>query len=160
MRWPFTSLAGAKHQPVTFGLVPEDGCLARRAGVAGQIPVGSGDDAWAIALVRQFHNPLNFRLIPAVLPLARRWESPRLLLADLRRSRWAPLPRLSGRCRPRRSLGEGAGRGKDDLRCHSRKSRRQFGMAIERQDRKSTRLNSSHGYISYAVFCLKKKKNA
>src|SRR2546429_976404 len=27
------------------------------------------------------------------------------------------------------------------------------------QDRKSTRLNSSHGYISYAVFCLKKKHN-
>src|ERR1041385_9313101 len=27
-----------------------------------------------------------------------------------------------------------------------------------RADRKSTRLNSSHGYISYAVFCLKKKK--
>src|SRR2546422_6228723 len=26
------------------------------------------------------------------------------------------------------------------------------------RDRKSTRLNSSHGYISYAVFCLKKKK--
>src|SRR5687768_18308275 len=32
--------------------------------------------------------------------------------------------------------------------------RRAFG----RRDRKSTRLNSSHGYISYAVFCLKKKK--
>src|SRR2546422_7924202 len=30
--------------------------------------------------------------------------------------------------------------------------------ALERIDRKSTRLNSSHGYISYAVFCLKKKK--
>src|SRR2546429_7230547 len=29
-----------------------------------------------------------------------------------------------------------------------------------RPDRKSTRLNSSHGYISYAVFCLKKKKNS
>src|SRR5256884_7197969 len=29
-----------------------------------------------------------------------------------------------------------------------------------RRDRKSTRLNSSHGYISYAVFCLKKKKHA
>src|SRR2546422_8181662 len=29
---------------------------------------------------------------------------------------------------------------------------------IEYIDRKSTRLNSSHGYISYAVFCLKKKK--
>src|SRR2546429_4825607 len=28
------------------------------------------------------------------------------------------------------------------------------------RDRKSTRLNSSHGYISYAVFCLKKKKTA
>src|SRR5687768_18016571 len=28
-----------------------------------------------------------------------------------------------------------------------------------RIDRKSTRLNSSHGYISYAVFCLKKKTN-
>src|SRR2546422_7652027 len=28
----------------------------------------------------------------------------------------------------------------------------------KRKDRKSTRLNSSHGYISYAVFCLKKKK--
>src|SRR2546422_6434154 len=32
-------------------------------------------------------------------------------------------------------------------------------FAGRRQDRKSTRLNSSHGYISYAVFCLKKKKN-
>src|SRR2546429_3403055 len=31
--------------------------------------------------------------------------------------------------------------------------------ASSREDRKSTRLNSSHGYISYAVFCLKKKKN-
>src|SRR2546429_870073 len=29
---------------------------------------------------------------------------------------------------------------------------------VNRKDRKSTRLNSSHGYISYAVFCLKKKK--
>src|SRR2546422_7129935 len=30
-------------------------------------------------------------------------------------------------------------------------------LARNRADRKSTRLNSSHGYISYAVFCLKKK---
>src|SRR2546422_1304173 len=30
-------------------------------------------------------------------------------------------------------------------------------LLARRQDRKSTRLNSSHGYISYAVFCLKKK---
>src|SRR2546422_4429775 len=32
------------------------------------------------------------------------------------------------------------------------------GPALDPGDRKSTRLNSSHGYISYAVFCLKKKK--
>src|SRR5687768_17679240 len=39
--------------------------------------------------------------------------------------------------------------------------RKQFldaGKGVAVQDRKSTRLNSSHGYISYAVFCLKKKK--
>src|SRR6266403_4966543 len=32
-------------------------------------------------------------------------------------------------------------------------------LECARQDRKSTRLNSSHVEISYAVFCLKKKKN-
>src|SRR2546422_8060587 len=32
------------------------------------------------------------------------------------------------------------------------------GRHLADRDRKSTRLNSSHGYISYAVFCLKKKK--
>src|SRR2546422_6352508 len=32
------------------------------------------------------------------------------------------------------------------------------GKVLAEKDRKSTRLNSSHGYISYAVFCLKKKK--
>src|SRR2546422_6193265 len=37
-------------------------------------------------------------------------------------------------------------------------SRRRRAHAAVREDRKSTRLNSSHGYISYAVFCLKKKK--
>src|SRR5687768_7354594 len=31
-------------------------------------------------------------------------------------------------------------------------------LHLQLLDRKSTRLNSSHGYISYAVFCLKKKK--
>src|SRR5687768_17716310 len=34
---------------------------------------------------------------------------------------------------------------------------RDQGPDPRREDRKSTRLNSSHGYISYAVFCLKKK---
>src|SRR2546422_1194346 len=36
--------------------------------------------------------------------------------------------------------------------------REPYDVAIVDVDRKSTRLNSSHGYISYAVFCLKKKK--
>src|SRR2546422_2956918 len=36
--------------------------------------------------------------------------------------------------------------------------KRLLGGASSTGDRKSTRLNSSHGYISYAVFCLKKKK--
>src|SRR2546422_1232150 len=41
-----------------------------------------------------------------------------------------------------------------DVLCRSAASSRM----LEVRDRKSTRLNSSHGYISYAVFCLKKKK--
>src|SRR5205809_3098784 len=36
--------------------------------------------------------------------------------------------------------------------------RPRFPGVVLAQDRKSTRLNSSHGYISYAVFCLKKQK--
>src|SRR2546422_5377215 len=36
--------------------------------------------------------------------------------------------------------------------------RHDLALLGEFRDRKSTRLNSSHGYISYAVFCLKKKK--
>src|SRR2546422_8380964 len=45
-------------------------------------------------------------------------------------------------------------------RCSERLDRRLAPRtgALHTQDRKSTRLNSSHGYISYAVFCLKKKK--
>src|SRR2546422_10898535 len=39
----------------------------------------------------------------------------------------------------------------------ARGDRRARQESVQR-DRKSTRLNSSHGYISYAVFCLKKKK--
>src|SRR2546422_6648444 len=56
-------------------------------------------------------------------------------------------------CRPRAarlpvSLGRPLGAGPGQCRFAARRLR----------DRKSTRLNSSHGYISYAVFCLKKKK--
>src|SRR5258707_8440852 len=35
----------------------------------------------------------------------------------------------------------------------------ELGFCVELRDRKSTRLNSSHANISYAVFCLKKKNN-
>src|SRR5262245_63968624 len=46
------------------------------------------------------------------------------------------------------------------VRRHRRRARRLQvpGRAAEPEDRKSTRLNSSHLGISYAVFCLKKKK--
>src|SRR2546429_4679875 len=46
----------------------------------------------------------------------------------------------------------GPGRGSEALGCWWRR------RCCSSPDRKSTRLNSSHGYISYAVFCLKKKK--
>src|SRR5688572_31637072 len=44
---------------------------------------------------------------------------------------------------------------------HARRSRAtaSFSSPVPRQDRKSTRLNSSHSQISYAVFCLKKKSD-
>src|SRR2546422_3391414 len=44
--------------------------------------------------------------------------------------------------------------------CRVRPKRSTQSENKNRGDRKSTRLNSSHGYISYAVFCLKKKKNS
>src|SRR2546422_8319325 len=54
----------------------------------------------------------------------------------------------------------------DRLGVAGRRERHAAQLAVRREirghhratDRKSTRLNSSHGYISYAVFCLKKKK--
>src|SRR2546422_8890140 len=47
--------------------------------------------------------------------------------------------------------------GRASDRAERANARRRLGV-LDAQDRKSTRLNSSHGYISYAVFCLKKKK--
>src|SRR2546422_7069869 len=71
-----------------------------------------------------------------------------------------------------RSTRSGAATGCDPLAAALRNWRRQLSARRRRwrlehrgchagqkqRDRKSTRLNSSHGYISYAVFCLKKKK--
>src|SRR2546429_5835272 len=59
---------------------------------------------------------------------------------------WLP---LSGGSMPVRNSSE-----------HLRPSNNAAPDPIPPQDRKSTRLNSSHGYISYAVFCLKKKKHS
>src|SRR2546430_11956513 len=53
-----------------------------------------------------------------------------------------------------RSKSGGGAEIKPALRDHERSEREPF----EPEDRKSTRLNSSHSQISYAVFCLKKKK--
>src|SRR3989449_7135858 len=51
---------------------------------------------------------------------------------------------------------------RDQLRARNRLTKflLRHGKRPPEGDRKSTRLNSSHGYISYAVFCLKKKKYA
>src|SRR5690606_40251835 len=52
-------------------------------------------------------------------------------------------------------LAEQAGQAEQGLQ---RWGRVRVGVAVADEDRKSTRLNSSHVKISYAVFCLKKKK--
>src|SRR2546422_8393642 len=52
--------------------------------------------------------------------------------------------------------GRGGDPGQDDAAGPGQRPGR--GDEAGGRDRKSTRLNSSHGYISYAVFCLKKKK--
>src|SRR3712207_7746815 len=57
---------------------------------------------------------------------------------------------------PHRRAGrrqDGGGRGAGA----AHRGRRRAGGAAQGEDRKSTRLNSSHANISYAVFCLKKK---
>src|SRR6266536_5007834 len=55
---------------------------------------------------------------------------------------------ISGRASARIALGQELEHRLDEL----------LGLGTRHQDRKSTRLNSSHEWISYAVFCLKKKK--
>src|SRR5205809_3232373 len=77
----------------------------------------------------------------------------------------SPLPQLAAYERPRRDIGfhfmDEVARearsvaGIDAITANSYTVRSTINPLL---DRKSTRLNSSHGYISYAVFCLKKKK--
>src|SRR5690349_22679681 len=75
-----------------------------------------------------------------LFPYTTLFRSDRIMLGDI----------LTGCIRQRRGA---AGR------IFNRRRRRTSGPAAASGDRKSTRLNSSHVEISYAVFCLKKKKN-
>src|SRR2546422_3510838 len=77
---------------------------------------------------------------------SRDWSS------DVCSSDLGPVPSTS--CQRSASLASRASRG--GRKTHRRSDGSSPGSG---RDRKSTRLNSSHGYISYAVFCLKKKKN-
>src|SRR2546426_5620768 len=73
------------------------------------------------------------------------------------RSRAAPVRNGAHRAGAR---GEGAGH-RLGVRAHQPGVEAAAGVSLEeRGDRKSTRLNSSHLVISYAVFCLKKKKHS
>src|SRR5689334_24553589 len=69
--------------------------------------------------------------------------------------------RVRGRVHPRGRRGGDRRRAGGRVRRNRRSGepRRQVDDPARRGDRKSTRLNSSHSSISYAVFCLKKKKN-
>src|SRR5436189_5297155 len=58
-----------------------------------------------------------------------------------------------------RRMSAFAGSPKGERRPSSARPCLRWGASPWRRDRKSTRLNSSHRCISYAVFCLKKKKN-
>src|SRR2546430_6783469 len=62
----------------------------------------------------------------------------------------------SDRRRARCDRGRGSRRGREAVERLAVEARR--AAARDPRDRKSTRLNSSHSQISYAVFCLKKKK--
>src|SRR2546422_8526547 len=68
---------------------------------------------------------------------------------------YTTLFRSSNRLSHSTSLREDTSRSRRDNSCISATS---ISNRERNGDRKSTRLNSSHGYISYAVFCLKKKK--
>src|SRR5687768_18026488 len=68
---------------------------------------------------------------------------------------YTTLFRSRARARRVAAIPAGAGADRHPAGEHRRRTLRPAGGC---QDRKSTRLNSSHGYISYAVFCLKKKK--
>src|SRR5256885_4449252 len=69
-------------------------------------------------------------------------QADRVVITDVYGSNEAPIPGVSGQMIA------------DEIAAHGHR-----GVSYQPRDRKSTRLNSSHLVISYAVFCLKKKKN-
>src|SRR3712207_8599355 len=75
--------------------------------------------------------------------------------------RSVPRPRAGpagGSARARRGSHMTDVKNREALDAANRKYEWGFSTELETEDRKSTRLNSSHANISYAVFCLKKKK--
>src|SRR2546429_2613684 len=103
---------------------------------------------------------LNDPAPPEISPL-----SLHAALPICRRSR-GPEPAPPPPARTSRAIRNRPGRTGSPPRPAERRPRRVCGRPCSERsqrssrdlDRKSTRLNSSHGYISYAVFCLKKKK--
>src|SRR3989449_5473302 len=94
----------------------------------------------------ELDTPLLLSLAP---PLVRMERAQDFVLPEKQRTRYL---RTSAGSLPKRSPGS---LGRPSIATRE-KGERLYKMIYE--DRKSTRLNSSHGYISYAVFCLKKKK--
>src|SRR3712207_7638413 len=66
-------------------------------------------------------------------------------------------PEVGARGAPERELDRDVGGGDEDEVLEAREREREADGQVVRVDRKSTRLNSSHANISYAVFCLKEK---
>src|SRR2546430_7755740 len=133
--------------PLTASLPPcEKKPLWTRAPTEGH---GGRRDACEVRAGRRRRAAVHADVLRVPGPLARR--------ARRARAR-APRPALRGATarapRPRHARPPAAERGDHGGLARATRSR----PAQEARDRKSTRLNSSHSQISYAVFCLKKKK--
>src|SRR2546422_3074140 len=97
-----------------------------------------------------------FRVGRVQIPTGEQVETRRPKNAHVvRMAEYGLLKRHEGRARDVQREHEQAGPGEG---FHHPPRDRVPNLRRDRGDRKSTRLNSSHGYISYAVFCLKKKK--
>src|SRR2546422_3639710 len=135
---------GAQHRPALRRAVEADDGVV--------LPAGHHDRAGGLAVEERADRHAERRRDPAQR-VERRREPPRLDLRhharrEVRLLRELPLLQLALGAQALDALAE---------RSHAAPLRGPPAGASP-ADRKSTRLNSSHGYISYAVFCLKKKK--